>query len=97
MPDSHAPNDTARPSLLMVSLCLAAIYVVWGTTYLAIRIGLQELRPFFMLGTRLVVAGGGFLLVLMVLGTRLPTRNSAGSRSSWTATWPLPRGISNMR
>ena len=58
----------------MVGLCLAAIYIVWGTTYLAIRIGLQELRPFFMLGTRLVVAGGGFLLVLKILGTRLPTR-----------------------
>src|SRR5690242_4299231 len=58
----------------MVGLCLAAIYIVWGTTYLAIRIGLQELRPFFMLGTRLVGAGGGFLLVLMLMGTPMPTR-----------------------
>jgi drug/metabolite transporter (DMT)-like permease len=58
----------------MVGLCLFAIYVIWGTTYLAIRIGLQELRPFFMLGTRLVVAGGGFLLVLIMLGASLPTR-----------------------
>ena len=74
VPDSHAPDNAARPPLLMVGLCLAAIYIVWGTTYLAIRIGLQELRPFFMLGTRLVVAGGGFLLVLVMLGTRLPTR-----------------------
>ena len=74
MPNSHAPEQAARPSLLVVGLCLAAIYIVWGTTYLAIRIGLQELRPFFMLGTRLVVAGGGFLLVLMMFGTALPTR-----------------------
>lgn len=74
VPDSHAADNAARPSLLMVGLCLAAIYIVWGTTYLAIRIGLEELRPFFMLGTRLVVAGGGFLLVLMMLGTPLPTR-----------------------
>jgi drug/metabolite transporter (DMT)-like permease len=58
----------------MVGLCLFAIYVIWGTTYLAIRIGLRELQPFFMLGTRLVVAGGGFLLVLIMLGTPLPTR-----------------------
>src|SRR6185436_16267081 len=72
VPNTH--EHTARPPLVMVGLCLAAIYVVWGTTYLAIRIGLQELRPFFMLGTRLVVAGGGFLLVLKILGTPLPTR-----------------------
>ncbi len=74
VPSSHAPENAARPSLLMVGLCLAAIYIVWGTTYLAIRIGLQELRPFFMLGTRLVVAGGGFLLVLLMMGAPLPTR-----------------------
>ncbi len=74
VPDSKVSNNAARPSLLMVALCLAAIYIVWGTTYLAIRIGLQELRPFYMLGTRLVVAGGGFLLVLLMLGTPLPTR-----------------------
>ncbi len=72
--DSNAVQNAARPPLLMVGLCLAAIYVVWGTTYLAIRIGLEELRPFYMLGTRLLVAGGGFLLVLMMLGTPLPTR-----------------------
>jgi drug/metabolite transporter (DMT)-like permease len=72
VPDSR--EHTTRPPLLMVGLCLAAIYIVWGTTYLAIRIGLQELRPFFMLGTRLVVAGGGFLLVLKIFGTPLPTR-----------------------
>jgi drug/metabolite transporter (DMT)-like permease len=74
VPDSKVSNTTARPPMLMVVLCLAAIYIVWGTTYLAIRIGLEELRPFFMLGTRLVVAGGGFLLVLLMLGTPLPTR-----------------------
>ena len=74
MPNSHAPDHAARPPLLMVGLCLAAIYIVWGTTYLAIRIGLHELRPFFMLGTRLVVAGGGFLLVLKLFGAPLPTR-----------------------
>ena len=74
MPQSHEPAHATRPSLLMVGLSLAAVYVVWGTTYLAIRIGLQELRPFFMLGTRLVVAGGGFLLVLWAFGTQLPTR-----------------------
>ncbi len=74
MTQSAAATQLPRPSMLTVGACLAAVYIVWGTTYLAIRIGLQELRPFFMLGTRLVVAGGGFLLVLMALGATLPTR-----------------------
>jgi drug/metabolite transporter (DMT)-like permease len=58
----------------MVGACLAAVYIVWGTTYLAIKIGIEEVGPFFLLGTRLVVAGGVFLLALLAFGTPLPTR-----------------------
>ena len=58
----------------MVGACLAAVYIVWGTTYLAIKIGLEEVGPFFLLGTRLIVAGGAFLLVLKAFGVSLPTR-----------------------
>jgi drug/metabolite transporter (DMT)-like permease len=58
----------------MVAACLVAIYIVWGTTYLAIKIGLEEVGPFYLLGTRLIVAGAGFLLVLKALGAPLPTR-----------------------
>jgi drug/metabolite transporter (DMT)-like permease len=49
------------------------VYIVWGTTYLAIKIGLEEAGPFYLLGTRLLVAGGGFLLVLKAFGAPLPT------------------------
>lgn len=57
----------------MVAACLAAVYVVWGTTYLAIKIGIEEIGPFFLLATRLIVAGGVLLLVLKAMGTQMPT------------------------
>lgn len=43
----------------------AAVYVLWGSTYLAIRIAVETLPPFFMAGTRFLCAG--FLLYLYSL------------------------------
>jgi len=64
----------------MVGACLAAVYIVWGTTYLAIKIGLEEVGPFFLLGTRLVVAGGALMLAMKAFGAPLPApRQWAGA------------------
>jgi drug/metabolite transporter (DMT)-like permease len=39
-------------------LCaFAAIYLIWGSTYLAIRYAVETIPPFFMIGTRSVIAG----------------------------------------
>jgi drug/metabolite transporter (DMT)-like permease len=72
---SPAPSasHSAPPSIWLVALCLAAVYIIWGTTYLAIKIAIVEAGPFFLLGTRLVVAGGSFLLALRAFGHPLPT------------------------
>ncbi|MDA8456199.1 EamA family transporter [Acidovorax sp. GBBC 3334] len=48
-----------------VVLALAACYVIWGSTYLAIRVALVSLPPFFQMGSRFLVAGG--LLAVWVL------------------------------
>jgi drug/metabolite transporter (DMT)-like permease len=42
---------------LKVVLAFAAIYIIWGTTYLAIKIGLEEMPPFMMAALRYLVAG----------------------------------------
>jgi drug/metabolite transporter (DMT)-like permease len=42
---------------LKVALALLAVYIIWGSTYLAIRIVEESLPPFFMAGTRFVLAG----------------------------------------
>ena len=42
---------------LTVLLAFAAIYIVWGSTYLAIWIGLNDIPPFLMSALRFLVAG----------------------------------------
>ncbi len=41
-----------------VLLAFAAIYIIWGSTYLAILYAIQTIPPFLMAGVRFVVAGG---------------------------------------
>jgi drug/metabolite transporter (DMT)-like permease len=47
-----------RPSRLLIVLAFAAVYVIWGSTYLAIRFAIETLPPFLMTGTRFFIAGG---------------------------------------
>jgi len=46
-----------RTSPALLGAGLATIYVVWGTTYLGIRVGVETIPPFFLSGTRYVLAG----------------------------------------
>jgi drug/metabolite transporter (DMT)-like permease len=50
------------------------VCVVWGSTYLAIRIGVQHLPPALFAGVRFLTAGGLLLAVAMLLKARLPAR-----------------------
>jgi drug/metabolite transporter (DMT)-like permease len=47
----------ATPSAALVWGALSIVYVVWGSTYLAIRIAIETLPPFLMAGTRHLCAG----------------------------------------
>lgn len=62
-------------------LSLAAVWLIWGSTYLAIKIGLETLPPFFMQGCRFVVAASIMAVFLRSRGhpwpTRRQTRNAA--------------------
>jgi len=53
------PMSSRSPALPSprVLLCLLATWVVWGSTYLAIRVALQGFAPFVQMGSRFVVAG----------------------------------------
>lgn len=74
-PALAASRPAARPTLLLPALL--ACYLVWGSTYLAIRYALVSFPPFFQMGTRFLAAG--VLLMAWVLwqarrgATRLPT------------------------
>src|SRR5437773_3975879 len=49
--------SSRRASSLNVWLALATVYLVWGSTYLAIAIAVQTLPPFFYSGVRFTLAG----------------------------------------
>jgi len=54
---SEAPADRYRRMDLRVLLAFTAIYVLWGATFLAIRIAVLEIPPFFSSGVRFLIAG----------------------------------------
>ena len=56
----------ARPA--HIALALATVYVVWGSTYLAIRWMVAEAPPFLAGGSRLALAGLGFVALARALG-----------------------------
>jgi drug/metabolite transporter (DMT)-like permease len=75
---AHASRPA--PSAGLVIACLGAVYVVWGTTYFALKIGVQSTGPFFLIGTRFVVAGVLAMAWLKLRGHAWPTlRESRGA------------------
>lgn len=58
----------------MLVLAFAAIYVVWGSTYLAIRMVVETFPAFLSAATRFVIAGGLLMLALIWSGVSLPSR-----------------------
>lgn len=54
-------------------LAFASVYLAWGSTYLAIRIGVEHVPPTVLAGTRFAIAGAGMLLVLAMTGRLAPT------------------------
>ena len=71
MPSSPVPAAPAA----RVALALGAVYLIWGSTYLAIRFALEGgFPPFLLGGIRFLVAGGLMFAVLRWRGVPAPTR-----------------------
>jgi drug/metabolite transporter (DMT)-like permease len=49
-------NNTNRNLILLIA-AFAAVYIFWGSTYLAIKYAIETLPPFLMAGSRFIVAG----------------------------------------
>ncbi len=56
-PATSAAPAHAAPSRAQLLLAFAIVYVVWGSTYLAMRLAVQHVPPFLMGGVRFVIAG----------------------------------------
>jgi drug/metabolite transporter (DMT)-like permease len=62
-----------------VILALAIVYVVWGSTYLAIDLTLASMPPFLMTGMRFLAAGVILTSFLLLRGYKLPTARQWGN------------------
>jgi drug/metabolite transporter (DMT)-like permease len=67
-------GDRSEPSVALVAAAFAAIYVIWGSTYLAIRFAIESIPPLFMAGVRFLVAGGVLYAWMMLSSRERPTR-----------------------
>ncbi|MEK9824724.1 MAG: drug/metabolite exporter YedA [Methylotenera sp.] len=65
------PNP--RQTLFIVA-ALFCTYFIWGSTYLAIRFGIESFPPFLMAGIRFTIAGAILYVVMRYLGAPNPTR-----------------------
>ncbi len=63
----------ASPTTAWITAALLAVYLVWGSTYLAIRWALVSLPPFFQMGSRFVVAGALLMIFLRLRGEKVPS------------------------
>lgn len=65
---------TARtpPSTTALVLAFTAIYLIWGSTYLGIRVAVETMPPFLMAGMRFAVAGSLIFVFLLLRGAPWP-------------------------
>lgn len=75
--------QSGGPSRAKIVLAFAAIYVIWGSTYLAIRVAIQTMPPFCMAGVRFVVAGALLYAWMRWRGTPPPQSRH------WLAATPV--------
>jgi drug/metabolite transporter (DMT)-like permease len=79
--DGQMPDMTARDARgrllserVLSWAALGVVYVVWGSTYLAIRVGVAHFPPLLMAGTRYAIAGA----LLYPIALRVAARRGAG-------------------
>src|SRR6266568_4505202 len=74
LPVTQIERSNAATFKVRVVLAFFAIYVLWGTTFLAIRIAVAELPPLFAAGTRFLIAGVVLFGVMCLKGETRPNR-----------------------
>ncbi len=74
-------DAASQPRAWKVLLAFAIIYFVWGSTFLAIRVGVREVPPFLLAGMRFLVAGIVLYGWMRARGTPNPTTREWGAAS----------------
>lgn len=76
MPPPQGSSGAPRghpPGTLWLAAAFAAVYVIWGSTYLAIRFAIESIPPLLMAGVRFTVAGGILYVWSRARGAPRPT------------------------
>jgi drug/metabolite transporter (DMT)-like permease len=73
-PTSDSASAGALSPRVVIPLALIGVYLIWGSTYLAIRIALADFPPFLMGAIRFLIAGVLMFVVLRWRGIAAPTR-----------------------
>jgi drug/metabolite transporter (DMT)-like permease len=74
-------TDEAKTLTPKIIAALAAVYFIWGSTYLAIKVTLQDLTPFLMASSRFLIAGALLYAFALWRGDLPPTAKQ------WRSTW----------
>jgi drug/metabolite transporter (DMT)-like permease len=64
-------KDNIKAYLAWIAVC-----IIWGTTYLAIRIGVEDIPPMLFAGIRWIIAGSIFIVILRISGKALPKKEN---------------------
>jgi len=68
---THGPKVTGGVAVIVA---LALVYVLWGTTYLGIKVAIETIPPLLMVAIRMCLAGTGLYLVLRLRGSASPSK-----------------------
>jgi drug/metabolite transporter (DMT)-like permease len=72
-PPPPIPSRPVPPPVWLVAAAFAAVYLVWGSTYLGVRLAIDSIPPLLMAGSRALLAGALLYPVIRLLGAARPT------------------------
>src|SRR5579872_6663503 len=70
---TSSKDSGPKTSAWLIAACLIIVYVVWGTTYFAIKVAIEGFAPFFLVATRFTVAGVVLMGWQALRGKPMPT------------------------
>lgn len=70
-----------EPSRALIIAAFAAVYIIWGSTYISIHIAIKEIPPLMMAGSRFIIAGFLLFIFSLLRGDKIPDKRSIGSIS----------------
>ena len=68
--------EQKKYSKALLIAAFAALYIIWGSTYLGIKYAIETIPPFFMGGVRFLIAGLLMLVWCIIKKEKIPSLNS---------------------